>query len=273
MKRYVACWFYIIIYKAGKNIFSLEYISKSTSRIERLRHFFSPFGLFKLNQQHEDVHQQRVIPVSLRCPPVPPKYFRVGFLCVPCGFVSPRLLAGARFLLKTASACTYVCERKQCARGHSFLTAKYSYAYAHTPSLSENRNRGSQNNKIFLRWNVWTSREQFRVFVHPQKKLRPHFRESVFYGVQNRVASNQNRWLWATEDFFFSFLWGSKSPIWTISIIIFISRLLVFAQTARAQGSFLVGVHVCAVLRNSFFVKPHKRTLIMHEFGCSQLKG
>ena len=171
--------FYIIIYKACKNIFSLEYISKSTSRIERSRHFFSPFGLFKLNQQHEDVHQQRVIPVSLRCPPVPPKYFRVGFLCVPCGFVSPRLLAGARFLLKTATACTYVCERKQCARGHSFLTAKYSYAYVHTPSLSENRNGASQNNQNISEVKCLdTSREQFRVFVHPQKKLRPQFRES-----------------------------------------------------------------------------------------------
>ena len=146
MIRCLLVLYYYINYKAGKNIFSLEYISKSTSRIERLRHFFSPFGLFKLNQQHEDVYQQRVVPVSLRCPPVPPKYFRVGFRCVPCSFVSPRLLPRARFLLKTATAFTYVCERKQCARGHRFLTAKYPYAYVHTPSLSENRNGASQNN-------------------------------------------------------------------------------------------------------------------------------
>ena len=171
--------FYIIIYKAGKNTFSLEYISKSTSRIERSRHFFSPFCLFKLNQQHEDVHQQRVIPFSFGCPPVPPKYFQVGFLCVPCCFVSPRLVAGARFLLKTATACTYVCERKQCARGHSCLTAKYSYVYVHTPSLSENRIGASQNNQNISEVKYLdTSREQFRVLVHPKKKLHPQFRKS-----------------------------------------------------------------------------------------------
>ena len=114
----------------------------------------------------------------MRCPPVPPKYFRVGFLCVPCGFVSPRLLAGARLLLKTATACTYECERKQCARGHSSLTA-YSYAYVHTPSLSENRNGASQNNQNISEVKCLdTSREQFRVFVHPKKRLRPQFRES-----------------------------------------------------------------------------------------------
>ena len=51
-----------------------------------------------------------------------------------------------------------------------------------------------------------------------------HYYKTVFYGVQIRVASNQNRRLLAT-DFKNPILWGSKSSIWTISIFIFISSL------------------------------------------------
>jgi len=58
-------------------------------------------------------------------------------LCVPCGFiVSPT--TPRRMITTQKGDYLYVCERKnEWARGHSFLTAKYSYAYVHKASLSE----------------------------------------------------------------------------------------------------------------------------------------
>ena len=102
-----------------------------------------------------------------------------GRLCVPCGFIVS--LTTLRRMISTQKGnCLYVCERKEDGvRRHSLLTAKYSYAYVHTPSLSENRNGASQNNQNISEVKCLdTSREQFRVFVYTQKKLRPQFRES-----------------------------------------------------------------------------------------------
>ena len=72
MKRYVVCCFYVCFYNKVR-IYSVWNIFQSQLRqFERSRSSFSPFGLFKLHhikfgckQQHEEIHQQRVIPVSL----------------------------------------------------------------------------------------------------------------------------------------------------------------------------------------------------------------
>ena len=157
MKRYVACWFYIIIYKAGKNISSLEYISKSTSRIERSRHFFSPFGLFKLNQQHEDAQQQKVILVPLRCPPVPPKYFRVGFLYVTCGFAL-RDYSQAHVFYSKRRLHVWMYVKGNSARESTTFWLRSIHTHTCVRRLSlKIEMLLPRTTKIFPRWNVWTS--------------------------------------------------------------------------------------------------------------------
>ena len=86
------------------------------------------------------------------------------------------------FIRIRAYGGSYVKGRKSARGGTVFLTAKYSYAYVHTASVSENRNGASQNNQNISEAKYFvTSREQFRALVHPQKKLHPQFRESPVY--------------------------------------------------------------------------------------------
>ena len=154
MKRYVVCWFYIIFYKACSNILYFEYISKSTSTIERSsRNFYGPFGLFKLHhmkfgcKQYQEIHMQRAIPVKKPVPPTTTKTLSRR-LCVPCGIiVSPTTLT--RIICTQRGDCMYVlCGRKEKgARGNSFVSANYSYAYVHTASLSKNRSVAPQNHQ------------------------------------------------------------------------------------------------------------------------------
>ena len=75
------------------------------------------------------------LPVKKHVPPSTIKAFPRR-LCGPCGIiVSPTTLR--RMISTQKGDCMYVlCGRKEeGARGNSFLSAKYSYAYVHTASL------------------------------------------------------------------------------------------------------------------------------------------
>ena len=104
---------YIYFYKAGKNIFSFEYISKSTSRIERSRNYLQ--SVWSLQTSPYEIRLQTTPPRSpsakshpclIAVPPSTTKIFPRR-LCVPCGFiVSPTTL---RCMTSTQKGvCMYV---------------------------------------------------------------------------------------------------------------------------------------------------------------------
>ena len=153
------------------DILYFEYISKSTSTIERSRYFYSPFGLFKLHhmkfgcKHYQEIHLQRAIPVKKPVPPTTTKIFSRR-LCIPCGIiVSPTTLR--RMTSTQTGDCMYVhiTWKGNSARGNSFVSANYSYAYVHTASLSKNRSSvAPQNHQNISEAKYFSnSRKQFRV--------------------------------------------------------------------------------------------------------------
>ena len=152
-------------------MFYFEYISKSTSAIERSRIFYSLFGLVKLHhmkfgcKQYQETHLQRAIPVKKSVPPTTTKTFP-GVLCVPCGIIVSQTTLRHMISTQKGDCMLYVlCGiKEEGARGNSFLSAKYSCAYVHTASRSENRSVAPQNHQNISEAKYFSkSREQFRV--------------------------------------------------------------------------------------------------------------
>ena len=84
-----------------------------------------------------------------------------------------------------------LCERKEVgARVNSFLSAKYSYAYVHTASLSSNRSVAPQNHQNVSKAKYFgNSREQFRVLFILEKKSILNFENPLF-----------EQWIFEIED-------------------------------------------------------------------------
>ena len=104
-------------------------------------------------------------------------------LCVPCGLiVSPTTLR--RITSTQKGDCMYVlCGRKEDgARGNSFLSAKYSYAYVHTASLSKTRSVAPQNHQTISEAKHFSnSCEQFRVLFILKKTSILNFENPLFF--------------------------------------------------------------------------------------------
>ena len=97
-------------------------------------------------------------------------------LCVPCGFIVPPTTLKRTIYTQKGTACTYVKGRKSARGGTAF---RLRSIHTHTCIRCLSRNGASQNNQNISDAKYFgTSREQFRVLVHPQKKLHPQFRES-----------------------------------------------------------------------------------------------
>ena len=82
--------------------------------------------------------------------------------------------------------------KEEGARGHIFLTAKYSYAYVHIRHLSENRSGHPQYyQNISEAKYIGTSREQFHVLFILKKSFILNFENPLL--IATFVLSTPNR--------------------------------------------------------------------------------
>ena len=116
-----------------------------------------------------------------RCPHCQKIYFREGFV-FPVASSSPWPLSGEWFCSKKRLLVRIWKEGRGCKETPLFDCEVFIRMRAYAVSLSENRNGASQNNQNISEVKCLdNSREQLRVFVHPQKKLHPQFRESPVF--------------------------------------------------------------------------------------------
>ena len=152
---------------------------------KRSRNFYSLFGLFKLHhmkfgcKQYQEIHLQRAIPVKKSCPPL----YHQNISEKAVVSLSPRPLSGAWFLSKRRLHVRIMWKKGKGRKCNSFLSAKYSYAYAHSASLSENRSVAPQNHQNISEakceiLNIPAPLANNFVFCSFFKKCHPQFRES-----------------------------------------------------------------------------------------------
>ena len=193
MKRYVVCWFYIIFCKACSNIFYFEYISKSTSTIERSRNFTvclvsSNFRIWNsvANKTKKSICKEPSLYKKL-CPPLPPKHFREGCV-ISMAQSSPNHSQAHDFYSK--GDCMYVlCWRKEeGARGNSVLSANYSIRIRAYGLYLKIVALLPRTTKTFPRRNISVTLANNFVCCSSSKKIHRQFWKSPVFTVKGKVV-------------------------------------------------------------------------------------
>ena len=92
-----------------------------------------------------------------------------------------------------------LCGRKgKGARGNSFVSANYSYAYVHTASLSKNRSVAPQSHQNIFRGEIFQQLSQtISCVVHPKRKSILNFENPLFlFPSDHIVLLLRMTWTW-----------------------------------------------------------------------------